>query len=342
MVVFDWTDRRVFLTGASGFVGSWIAETLLERGALVSALVRKNSPRTEVIRRLEKAHSKSFKKVFGDLNVKDPREISRKIKNSEIVFDVGAITQVPYSIRHPAETMRTNVNGVLGMLEGIRLSNQDAIMVYTSTDKVYGEPDRLPITEKNQLSAKCPYDASKIAADRLVYTYHKTYGIKATISRCSNIYGGRDANLLRAIPDFVTSLIDGKNPVIRGHGNHERDFMYVTDAVSGILLLAENINKTNGEAFNFGTGKPTKVRELAGTVCWLYPGQVKHVPEILGKPSPGEIDVQYIDAGKARRLLGWKPKVSLKGGLKETISWYRENDPWFRKVMVATQEFYGN
>jgi len=339
-MVFDWNGRRVFLTGGSGFVGSWVAETLLERGAIVSALVRKDSPRMDVLKRIGKNHPKAFKKVFGDLNVKDPREISRKIKDSEIIFDIGAITQVPYSIRHPAETMRTNVNGVLGMLEGIRLSNQDAVMIYTSTDKVYGEPDRLPITEKNQLSAKCPYDASKVAADRLVYTYHKTYGIKATMSRCSNIYGGRDANILRAIPDFVTSLIDGKRPVIRGHGNHERDFMYVTDAVAGIILLAENIGKTNGEAFNFGTGKPTKVRELAETVCRLYPDN-KLVPEILGKLSPGEIDVQYIDAGKARKLLGWKPEVKLNEGLGRTISWYRNNDSWFREVIRKTSRFYG-
>jgi len=212
--------------------------------------------------------------------------------------------------------------------------------VFASTDKVYGEPKYNPIDEEHSLSSKSPYDASKVAADRLIHSYHTTYGIRGGIVRWSNTYGGRDANILRAVPDFVTSVINDKPPIIRGSGQHIRDYMYITDAINGMLSVAENFQSSNGEVFNLGTEKPNSVINLANLIIKLSGNENKLKPIILNKPTPGEIDKQYLSTEKAKKILGWEPKIDLKTGLKMTINWYKENR-WWEKTMRRVNKFYG-
>jgi nucleoside-diphosphate-sugar epimerase len=224
----------------------------------------------------------------------------------------------------------------VNLLEAMR-KKDTPFLVYMSTDKVYGEPQRLPIEADDPLSAKSPYDASKLAADRACYSYHKTYGTKVSIARSSNIYGGREANELRAVPDFVRSLLKSEPPVIRGSGLHERDFVYVEDVVNGLVSIAENQQKTNGEAYVFGTGRPISVLDLA-KICIKASG-LELKPKVMGKPTPGEIDKQYISYRKAQEVFSWHPRVSLEEGIAKTLKWFKEN-PWIEDVIKATSERY--
>jgi CDP-glucose 4,6-dehydratase len=230
-----------------------------------------------------------------------------------------------------------DINGTLNILEAMRKKNDDAFLVFTSTDKVYGEPKRLPIDEDHPLSAKSPYDASKLAADRLVYSYHTTYGLKEATSRCSNIIGGRDSNILRAVPSFVYFLMQGRKPVIRTGGQHLRDYLYVDDAVRAIMLLAENAGKSKGRAFNFGTGKPTSVLELAEKVAAEFGPGLE--PVVQGKIVPGEIDKQYLSSKLAEKELGWKPAVPLEEGVRRAVDWYKKNPQWMDVIRRASSHY---
>jgi dTDP-glucose 4,6-dehydratase len=330
-----WKSKNVLITGATGFIGSWLAETLVKNNVNVTVLVNKNDPfGDDAIKHLKK----DIKIVYGD--IKNRKLIERLVKNYKILFHLAAITQVLYSIKNPGETIAVNLGGTFNILEGMRKNKSNQFLVYVSTDKVYGEPQYLPIDENHPLSAQSPYDATKVAADRLVYAYYKTYGIKTTILRWSNTYGGRDANLLRVVPDFLTSVLNNKPPIIRGNGKHLRDFIYITDVVNAILLAGEKQNLSNGEAFNLGTKKPTSIKELANLIIKLSNNKNEMKPIILGKDTPGEINRQYLTFEKAKKILGWQPKIDLETGLKMTINWYKEN-PWWENVMKRINKFYG-
>jgi dTDP-glucose 4,6-dehydratase len=325
-----WSDRRVLVTGATGFIGSWLTESLVKKNAKVTVLVKKD-PLYHVLDHIKER----LNFIQGD--IRNKKIISKAVKDQDVIFHLAAITQVLYSIENPAETLEVNLSGTLNILESLRRGS-DAFLVFASTDKVYGEPIYLPIDESHPLSAKSPYDASKVAADRLVYAYHKTYSLKAGIVRWSNTIGGRDSNILRIVPDTIVSLLSSRQPIIRGHGKHVRDYMYVEDAVSGVLAVAENQKITDGEVFNLGTENPTTVTEIVNLIVRLM--GCKFSPLILNKPTPGEIDKQYLSYKKARKVLKWKPKFNLKQALRLTIDWYKNNPSWIN-VMKETSNFYG-
>ena len=317
-----WKGVNVAITGATGFIGSWLVEELVNRGANVTVLVHDDCPiGIESITAL----SNSLNILHGDICEYEP--VKRLIENQEVVFHLAALTQVMYSIKKPVKAFEVNAWGTLNVLEALRNNAGTAFLVHVSTDKVYGEPRYLPIDEEHPLLSKSPYDAAKLAAERLVYSYHATYGIRGTILRFSNNIGGRDSNFLRSVPDFITSILKGEQLVIRGDGTQVRDYLFVTDTIEGLLLAAEKQDYSNGEAFNLGTGKPTSVSELAATVLKLS-GTSGASPIIRNKSMAGEISQQYLSSQKAATTLGWASKVGLEQGLKETIRWYEENPSW--------------
>ena len=329
-----WEGKRVLVTGATGLIGSWLTEALANGGANVTAFVKKDDPiGIDSIKHLEN----KVKFQYGD--IRDIRTIVSPIKNQDVIFHFAAITQVIYSIRNPNETREVNVNGTANILEAMRRFADKGFLVFASTDKVYGEPLYNPIDEKHPLSSKSPYDESKLAADRLVYSHFTEYGAKGSIVRWSNTIGGRDSNILRACPDFITSVLKGKPPLIRGNGEHIRDFMFVDDVVNASMTVAEKQNKSVGEVFNFGTGKPTKVIDLAKIIIRLTGNEGKMEPIIMNKPTPGEIARQYLLAEKARKKLGWRPQYGLEDGLKKCIDWYKDNR-WWVEVIERVSKYY--
>lgn len=330
-----WKDKRVAVTGATGFIGSWLTNTLMRYGADVTILVRKDSPRgKDAIANF----SEGARILTGD--IRDQESVSELIKDKDIIFHLAAITQVVFSKINPIIGFSINLGGTMNVLESLRNSNNGTFMVYMSTDKVYGEPNKLPIDEDNSLSSKSPYDASKLAADRLVYSYHSTYGTRAAILRPSNTVGGHDANFLRIVPSFITSLINESPPRIRGNGHNIRDYMYVKDLVRGIMLAGQRSDVTNGEVLNFGTGRPTSVLELASTLINISNNNGGMKPIIQNGDTKGEISNQFISSRKVREKLGWKAMYCLEEGLRETYSWYSNNREWFN-VMNRVRQFYG-
>jgi len=315
---------KILVTGATGFIGSWLTERLTKQTNFVTILVRPNSPRRFCIKSFED----KLDIVYGDIRDRDV--VEQIVKNKDVIFHLAAVTQVVSSLKDPEETFSVNVHGTINVLEAMRRNNQEQALVYASTDKVYGDPITLPITEEHPLIGKSPYDASKIAAERAAYAYFKTYGLSILISRSSNVYGGRDMNFLRAIPDFVSSAILGKKITVRGSGKHVRDYMFVDDAVEAFLKMATNITTFKGEVFNFGTGKATNVAELAILISRLA-GNTGY--DILERETPGEIDAQYVDWTKAKEKLGWQPKVELNEGLRRTLDWYSANRELWNKFV---------
>ena len=331
----EWKGKKVAVTGATGFIGSWLTDALAENGADITVLIRKDSPRGQSV--LGSATSK-VKVIYGDIREREP--VQKLVNGSDIIFHLAAITQVIYSKTHPVETFEIDANGTLNVLEAIRESKADPFLVFQSTDKVYGEPEHVPISEDCRLSSKSPYDAAKMAADRLVNSYFVSYGLRGAITRPSNVIGGKDANILRVVPDFVLSVLKNKSPIIRGNGKHIRDYTYVKDTVAALKLIGEKQERSNGEIFNLGTGIPTSVLEIADLVIELSGSKNKLKPVLLNKSTPGEIDKQYLSSKKIKKVLGWEPKFSLREGLKETLEWYRENPKW-QRVVERVNKYYG-
>lgn len=327
-------ERRVLVTGATGFIGSWLTEALLERGSNVTALVKLDERLG--LGGISKIKSNRLRIVYGDIRNTD--QVKEAVRDQEIICHLAAVTQVLHAINDPGEAIYVNVNGTLNMLEAARKSNVE-FFVFAGTDKEYGEPKYLPIDESHPISSKSPYDASKVAADQLAQAYHLTYGLPLARSRWSNAIGGRDSNILRAVPNFITSLLYENRIIIRGNGTQIRDYMYVSDSVAGMLAMIVNKNISNGEVFNLGTEKPTSVLDLANLVIEMMGMQGKIQPTILGTHTPGEIDKQYLSAKKAHDKLGWVPKIELKEAVRRTILWYKENPDWY-DLMVAIANSY--
>lgn len=324
----DWKGSNVLITGATGFVGTWLAKALIERGANVIAFVRDEIPNAPI--RTMDIFGKLGAVVPGDIT--DYASVKRVFAEYDIdtVFHLAAQTLVGVAKESPTTTFDVNIRGTWNLLEAARTSGKVKRMVVASTDKVYGEPMSLPITEDHPLLASYPYDASKVAVEALTRTYFATYGLPVAITRCCNIYGGGDMNFSRIIPGAIKSVLEGTNPVIRSDGTPVRDFIHVDDAVNAYITLAEHIGEAgvNGQAFNFGSNAPINMLDLTKKVIEASGKKLK--PDVQGVRKPdAEIDRQYLAADKAARVLGWKPKVGLDAGLKKTIAWYED---YFSKI----------
>lgn len=315
-----WEGMRVFVTGADGFIGSWVAKTLVEKKADVFCLARdlKKGAGYDLQGIREK-----ITLVHGDLV--DYPSIERPLMEYDIdsVFHLAAQALVGVANSSPMSTFESNIRGTYNMMEACRNAKSVERVVVASSDKAYGVQKKLPYSEESPLLGSYPYDASKACADIIARSYFTTYGLPVAVTRNANTYGGGDLNFSRIIPDAIRCALQNLALEIRSDGTPERDYMYVKDAAEGYLALGEKANQKGvaGEAFNFGTGKPVKVIDLARTINKIAGSKAE--PKILGR-ARNEIDRQFLDSGKAGRVLGWKAEYALEQGLKETIAWYRE------------------
>lgn len=315
-----WSDRPTFVTGGTGLVGGWLVPRLLKAGADVVCLVRDWIPQSELVR---SRHIERVKSVRGD--IRDRELLERVLGEYEIdtVIHLAAQTIVPIANRNPVSTFETNVAGTWNLLEACRRSPQVKQIVVASSDKAYGDQEKLPYDECTPLQGQHPYDVSKSAADLIAYTYAATYGLPVAVTRCGNFYGGGDLNWNRIIPGTVRAVFRGQRPVIRSDGKYVRDFFYVEDGAAAYMLLAENLAEKpelRGEAFNFSYGDRLTVLEVVRRILTLMESDLQ--PDIRNEAG-NEIRRQYLDAQKARRLLGWTPSVGFEDGLCRTIGWYK-------------------
>jgi len=318
-----WHKRRVLITGASGFIGSWLTLSLLERGAEVVILAKGNMRNSLLTAKMLKEVKAIAKADITDFL--KTRKVFNKYK-VDTCFHLAGQPIVGIANESPFPTFDANIKGTWNVLEAARQGGVKRLII-ASADKVYGEQGELPYTEKMPLSAVHPYGASKICAELLSRTYLNTYGLPVAILRASNTYGGGDLNFSRIIPGTIKSVLNNKNPVIRGDGSSLRDFIYITDIVNAYLILAESLHKENvkGEAFNFSSGRPVSILELVKMIIKIS-GRKGLKPRILDKVSPkNEISRQYLSIKKAGRVLGWHPQYDLEKGLKLTINWYENS-----------------
>jgi CDP-glucose 4,6-dehydratase len=315
-----WQDKRVLVTGCTGFIGSWLTAALVERGADVIGLIRDRVPYSQLLR---SGAVDAITVVDGD--VTDYQLLERTLAEYEVelVFHLAAQTIVGIANRAPLSTFETNVRGTWQLLEAVRRNPTVQGLVMASSDKAYGHHMSLPYREDFPLQGRHPYDVSKSCADLLAQAYAATYHMRIVISRMANIYGGGDLNWNRIVPGTIRSALRGERPVIRSDGSFERDYLYVHDAVHAYLLLGEHAGDPEvcGQSFNFGLDQPMRVLEMVRTILGLM--DAPELEPVILNEVRNEIPDQYLDAGKAREVLDWAPQYTLEQGLRETIEWYR-------------------
>ena len=321
VVTSFWADRPTLLTGATGLVGAWTLRRLVEAGADVVCLVRDWVPGSEAVRSglLEGA-------MVARGDVRDRDMIERVLGGYEVetVLHLAAQTIVGIANRNPVSTFETNIAGTWAVMEACRRSPRVEQVVLASSDKAYGEQPQLPYREDTPLEGRHPYDVSKSCADLIATSYAVTYDLPVVITRCGNFFGGGDLNWNRIVPGTIRSVLRGQRPVIRSDGSLVRDYFYVEDGAAAYMQLAEWLAANQdgrGEAFNFSNETQLTVSELVERILGLMGSDL--VPEVRGEASH-EIPAQFLDASKARGILGLAPLFSLDEGLERTIAWYRE------------------
>jgi CDP-glucose 4,6-dehydratase len=316
-----WRDQPVLVTGATGLVGGWLVRRLLGAEAHIVCLVRDWVPTCELARAglLEQVTV-----VRGD--VSDQALLERALGEHEVqtVFHLAAQTIVGIANRNPVSTFESNIRGTWALLEACRRSPRVGQVVIASSDKAYGDQEKLPYDEATPLAGQHPYDVSKSCADLIAQAYAVTYALPVIITRCGNFYGGGDLNWNRIVPGTIRSVLRGERPVIRSDGLHVRDYFYVEDGAAAYMRLAEQLAHDRalaGEAFNFSNELQVTVLDLVQTILRLMDSGLR--PDVRNEAN-NEIRHQYLSARKARERLGWAPLFDLEMGLRKTIAWYRE------------------
>lgn len=312
-------SKNILVTGATGLVGSHLVEQLLKlKPGNIVCLVRSRDPYSYFY------SSKLDDNVvcaYGDLN--DKERIYNIITKYEIthIFHIGAQAIVPTAYINPYEAVMTNVIGTTNILEAARLSPNTEAVVVASSDKAYGK-NCDNVSESAPMAGDHPYDASKSCADLISLAYHNTYNLPITVSRFGNIYGPGDLNFNRIIPGMMKSIVKGNELELRSDGTFLRDYVYVKDVVDGYIELAEQIDKSKGQAFNFSTGYNYSVLDL-----------IKKIEEILNKKikykiinnQKNEIPAQSLNYNLVEKVLGWKSKINFEDSVNETFNWYSKN-----------------
>ncbi len=316
-----WSERRVFVTGATGMVGAQLCRWLVDQGAYVAALVLDDDPQSELLR---SGTISEIAVVSGGLEDRDVVERGVLQHETDTVFHLGAQTLVGPAHHAPRATFEANIAGTWNLLEACRLhAHLVERVVIASSDKAYGE-QQLPYTEDMPLEGRHPYEVSKSCTDLISTCYAETYGVPVTIARCGNIYGAGDLNWSRIVPGTFRSLLRGEQPILRSDGTFLRDYIHVDDVVGSYIALAEHCHEygVRGKGFNFSNEQPLSVMNIYQACC-AAAGQPDVEPKVLNN-AQGEIKDQYLNAAKARDVLGWTSSVSLEAGLARTFEWYSD------------------
>jgi CDP-glucose 4,6-dehydratase len=315
-----WKDRNVFVTGCTGLLGSWLTKALVERGANVVGLIRDLVPKSNLN---WSGFNDKISIVRGE--IEDYFLLERAINEYEIdtVFHLAAQTIVTIANRNPISTFETNMGGTWNVLEACRRAPLVKRILVASSDKAYGDQEKLPYDENTPLDGRHPYDVSKSCADLVCRAYFETYELPVCVTRCGNFYGGGDLNFNRIVPGTIRSVLNNEPPVIRSDGTLVRDYFYIEDAVEAYLLLAEKMENKEiyGKAFNFSNELQITVLEMVEKIIAVMDSNLK--PVILNEAT-NEIKHQYLSAKKAKEILGWKSRYTLEEGLSRTIKWYRK------------------
>jgi len=317
-----WDKRNILITGGTGAIGKNLVDQLLTLGAKVYLITRDKKNQKLLF---PNSHFDKCKAIQIDL-VEDTtiKKIKKIIENDFIqdIFHLAAQSIPRISAQNPKYTHEVNSCGTEKMLEACRISeNTPESIIIASSINAYGKAKKLPLTEHSPLLPTSPYDASKVSADGLARSYAETYNLPVMITRLSNTYGPGDLNFKkRIIPTLMECVIQEKSFNLMG-GTQKRGFLYVKDGVLAYLTLAQQCSNKSlwGQAFNFGPDSPDNLEDIVNELLFLTKSKIKINKLSLNKNDPGDF---YCSSEKAKKILNWEPKYSLKKGLKETFKWY--------------------
>jgi len=313
--------KRIFVTGAGGFIGSHLVERLLQDQAHVTCFLRyTSSSGIGNLRYIPENVMKSARIEHGD--IRDSERLKRLVEGHELVFHLASSISIPYSYLGIKDVLSTNVDGTLNILIAAKNAGVERF-IHTSTSEVYGSGQYFPMDEKHPLCAQSPYSASKIAADKLAESFYKSYNLPVVMIRPFNTYGPRQS--ARAIiPTIIVQALKNEN-IALGSIEPKRDFTYISDTVAGFLKAAE-CQHAIGEVFNIGTGDDMSVRELCRRICEIV-GVEKGIlrDERRIRPEESEVVRLQADYSKAESILGYSPQIGIEEGLRRTIEFIREN-----------------
>jgi NAD dependent epimerase/dehydratase len=313
---------KVLVTGSDGFIGSHLVELLCKKGYDVRAFCFYNSFGSRGW--LEKTDSSIEKEIeffMGD--IRDPNGVRKAMEGVDTVYHLAALIAIPFSYHSPDSYVDTNIKGTLNVLNAAREFKTGRV-ICTSTSEVYGTAKYVPIDENHPFQGQSPYSATKIGADRLAESFYRSFDLPVTIVRPFNTYGPRQS-ARAVIPTIITQLLSGEDSIKLGSLTPTRDFNYVKDTVRGFLELANSPNAI-GEEVNIATGVEISIGELAEElISQINPKATIKCDAVRIRPENSEVERLLGCNKKIKALCGYEPEYSLKEGLKETISWIKEN-----------------
>lgn len=319
--------KKVLVTGADGFIGSHLTESLLEKGYEVKAFTMYNSFNTwGWLDTLPKEKLEQIEIFSGD--VRDPNGVREAMKGVDGVFHLAALIAIPFSYHSPDSYVDTNIKGTLNVLQAARELDTDRIMI-TSTSEVYGTAQYVPIDEKHPFQGQSPYSATKIGADRLAESFYRSFNLPVSIVRPFNTYGPRQS-ARAVIPTIISQLLSGKDEIKLGSLTPTRDFNYVKDTAAGFIAIAES-SRTIGEEINIATQQEISIGDLAKEIIAQINPKAKIVcDEQRLRPEKSEVNRLLGANAKIKELTDWKPQYTFEQGIAETIEWIEKNMSYFK------------
>ena len=311
----DWKNKSVLVTGAGGFIGSHLAEKLVELGADVRAMVHYNALGTYGWLD-QSALGEKMTVVPGDITDRD--SVFHAADGVDTIFHLAALIAIPYSYKAPSSYVRANIEGTMNVAQAAK-DLRIRRMVHTSTSEVYGTARYVPIDEKHVLQGQSPYSATKIGADKIVEAYTLSFGLPAVTVRPFNTFGPRQS-ARAVIPTIITQVLSGKT-VALGNLTPTRDLNFVSNTVDGFIAAATK-EAAIGQTINLGTGREISIGDLANLIAKIAgrPITIESQTERL-RPNASEVERLLADNALAKNLLGWEPRISLEDGLATTIKW---------------------
>ena len=319
--------NKILVTGADGFIGSHLTETLVRAGYEVKAFVLYNSFNSWGWLDHCAADVKGKFEVFAG-DIRDPHGVKEAMKGCGAVLHLAALIAIPHSYHSPDTYVDTNIKGTLNVLQASRELGVQRV-VHTSTSEVYGSARFVPITEEHPLQGQSPYSATKIAADQLAYSFYASFHLPVVVARPFNTYGPRQS-ARAVIPTIITQIASGKKEIKLGAVSPTRDFNFVKDTVAGFIAVLES-DKGCGEVINFGSNFEISVGDTARLIAEVMNADIEILTdEVRLRPTHSEVERLWADNSKARELFGWAPKYAeldgFKRGLAETVEWIEDAD----------------
>ena len=321
--------KNILVTGGLGLLGKPLVSFLRKKKNNIFVLDRsKNKKRNSLIK------GRNINFIYG--NYQNKNFLKKIIKNKKInvIFHTGAVTQVLEGLKYPFKTYKNNIMGTINILECIRQINPSILLIYSSSDKAYGEIKKRNYLENDNLKSIYPYDLSKTCSDLICQSYSKVYNLKIAIVRCGNLFGPGDFNKNRIIPETILSTMKNQRLKIRSSGKLIRDYLYVDDAVKAYFMIMNKLKNKNSNTliYNVGSRDNLSVIKLVEMILTLM-NRRDLKPIILNK-SKKELKFQKLNDNKIRKELGWKQSITINKALKKTINWYKENRNLFQKNYV--------